>query len=87
MTSEPMDCSRSQVRPGHDAGAGDPDAVGELVGLLEVLGGEEDRHAELGVQRSRLVPHRGVRLIWLRPIIGSSRSSTSACGISDAARS
>ena len=26
----------------------DADAVGELVGLLEVLRGEEDRHAELG---------------------------------------
>ena len=25
----------------------DADAVGELVGLLEVLRGEEDRHAEL----------------------------------------
>ena len=35
----------------------DPDAVGELVGLLEVLRGEEDGHAELAVEPPHLVPH------------------------------
>ena len=36
----------------------DADAVGERVGLLEVLGGEEDRHAQLVVEPAHLVPAR-----------------------------
>ena len=35
----------------------DADAVGELVGLLEVLRREEDRHAQFRVQAPNLVPH------------------------------
>ena len=37
----------------------DADPVGQLVGLLEVLGGEEDRGAEVGVQPAHLLPHGG----------------------------
>ena len=37
----------------------DADAVRELVRLLEVLRREEDGHAELGVERAHLFPHRG----------------------------
>ena len=37
----------------------DADAIGELVGLFEVLRGEEDRHAELLVQLAHLLPHAG----------------------------
>jgi hypothetical protein len=37
----------------------DADAVGELVGFLEVLRGEEDRHAELVVEPPHLLPHAG----------------------------
>ena len=36
----------------------DPDPVGEHVGLLEVLGREEDRHAEVAVEPLDLLPHR-----------------------------
>ena len=43
---------------GDDLAAGDdPDPVGELVGLLEVLGGEEDGRA-LAVERRDLLPDR-----------------------------
>ena len=41
------------IRPGAD----DPDAVGELIGLLEVLGGQEDRRA-LVVELLDLLPDR-----------------------------
>ena len=40
------------------AAVDDADPVGELVGLLEVLRGEEDRHAELVVEPPHLLPHR-----------------------------
>ena len=40
----------------------DPDPVGEDVGLLEVLGGEEDRHAALGYQALDLLPERRAAL-------------------------
>ena len=44
---------------GHEVAAvDDPDAVGELLGLLEVLRGEEDGRAVL-VQRAHLAPKRG----------------------------
>ena len=41
----------------------DPDAVGEHVGLLEVLRGEKDRHAVAG-EPAHLVPQRGAAL-WV----------------------
>ena len=40
----------------------DPHAVGEHVGLLEVLGGEEDRHAAVGGQALHLLPERAAAL-------------------------
>ena len=45
---------------GHEpAVVDDADPVGELVGLLEVLRREEDRHLELAVEPANLFPHRG----------------------------
>ena len=41
------------------AAVDDADPVGELVGLLEVLRGEEDRHAELVVEPLHLLPDAG----------------------------
>ena len=40
----------------------DPDPVGERVGLLQVLGGEEDGHPVLGGEPRDLVPERGAAL-------------------------
>ena len=40
----------------------DPDPVGERVGLLQVLGGEEDGDALLGGEPRHLVPERGAAL-------------------------
>ena len=59
ITSAPTDRFRSVGRAlGDDlAVVDDADPVGELVGLLEVLRGEEDRHAELLVEPAHLVPH------------------------------
>src|SRR5262245_34250534 len=37
----------------------DADPVGQLVGLLEVLGGEEDGHVEVLVEAAYLLPHPG----------------------------
>ena len=43
---------------GHEAaGVDDADPVGQHVGFLEVLRGEEDRHAQLGVEPAYLFPH------------------------------
>ena len=48
---------------GDDAAAvDDPDAVGEHVGLLEVLGGEEDGHAAVGREPLHLLPQRAAAL-------------------------
>ena len=44
------------------AGVDDPDPVGERVGLLEVLGGEEDGHAVVVGEPRDLVPERGAAL-------------------------
>ena len=52
----------------------DPDAVGEHVGLLEVLGGEEDRHAVLARRGGATSSHSAVRLWRSRPVVGSSRN-------------
>ena len=41
------------------AAVDDADAVGELVGLLEVLRGEQDGHAQLVVEPLHLLPHAG----------------------------
>ncbi len=40
----------------------DPDPAGERVGLLQVLGGEEDGDALLGGEPRDLVPERGAAL-------------------------
>ena len=40
----------------------DPDPIGEDVGLLEVLGGEEHRHALVPGQPGDLLPQRGAAL-------------------------
>ena len=40
----------------------DPEVVGELVGLLEVLGGEEERHAVVAGEMCDLVPEGGAAL-------------------------
>ena len=48
---------------GHDAAVvDDPDAVGEDVGLLQVLRGQEDGHAVLARQPADLAPERGAAL-------------------------
>ena len=54
----------------------DPDTVGELVGLLEVLGREEDRHPCSRLRR-RTSSHTCRRLTGSRPVVGSSRNRTS----------
>ena len=68
------------------AGADDPDAVGELVGLLEVLRGQEDRRALVACRR-RTSSHSVMRETGSRPVVGSSRNSTSGEWISAIARS
>ena len=61
---------------GDDAAAvDDGDAVGQPVGLLEVLGGEEDRHAA-GRRARAITSHIACRLRGSRPVVGSSRKST-----------
>ena len=67
------------------AAVDDPDAVGELVGLLEVLGGEEDGRA-LVVERPTS-SQIALRLTGSRPVVGSSRKSTSGSWTSADARS
>ena len=43
---------------GHQTTPGDdPDPVGQFVGLLQVLGGEEDGHPQFGVEPADLRPH------------------------------
>ncbi len=45
---------------GHQTPSGDdPDPVGQCVGLLEVLGREEDGHPQLGVEPTDLGPDAG----------------------------
>ena len=52
---------------GHDLSVvDDPHAVGQDIGLLQVLGGEEDRHALLLDQPRDLLPERGPAL-WVKP--------------------
>ena len=41
------------------AAVDDADPVGQFVRLFQVLGGEEDGHAELGVEPADLLPHPG----------------------------
>ena len=61
ITSSPIDRFSSSGVPSATSlpSVDDADPVGELVGLLEVLGGEEDRHAELVVQPPDLLPDPG----------------------------
>ena len=60
MTSAPTTLQLVGRALGDDAAVvDDADPVRELVGLLEVLRGEEDRHAELVVEPAHLVPHAG----------------------------
>ncbi len=43
---------------GHQTTPGDdPDPVGQFVGLLQVLGGEEDGHRQFGIEPTDLRPH------------------------------
>ena len=51
----------------------DPDAVGEHVRLLEVLGGQEDGHPLVGASRPTS-SQSAVRLWMSRPVVGSSRN-------------
>ena len=65
LDGRPADLGLERVRRalGDDlAGVDDPDPVGERVGLLEVLGGEEDGHALVGGEPRDLVPERGAAL-------------------------
>ena len=65
----------------------DADAVRELVGLLEVLRREEDRHAEVGRSSRRTSSHTRARLTGSSPVVGSSRNTISGLCTSAAARS
>ena len=70
----------------HDAAVvDDGDAAGQLVGLLEVLRGEEHGGA-LVVEAPHLVPQREAAM-GSRPVVGSSRNSTVGSWTSDSARS
>ena len=51
----------------------DPDAVGERVGLLEVLRGQEDGHAVLAARAARPPPRARSGSATSRPVVGSSR--------------
>ena len=68
-------------------GVDDPDAVGQHVGLLEVLGGEEDGHAVLAREPRDLGPQVGAADDGSRPVVGSSRNSTRGLCTSASARS
>ena len=82
-TASTLDCAdlgleRVGRALGHDlAVVDDPHAVGQHVGLLEVLGGEEDGHAVLLRQALDLLPQRRAALAgrgrwWARPGTGSA---------------
>ena len=60
----------------HRAVVDDRDAVGELVGLVEVLGAEQDRRARLLRARGRC-PRPGCATRGSRPVVGSSRNISS----------
>ena len=65
LDGRPADLGLERVRGalGDDlAGVDDPDPVGERVGLLQVLGGEEDGDAVRGGEPLDLVPERGAAL-------------------------
>ena len=64
----------------------DPDPVGERVGLLQVLGREEDRDALLGGSRATS-SQRAVRLWMSSPVVGSSRKRMLGRWASASARS
>ena len=69
--------SSAEVLLGHEVEATlvqDGDPVGQLVGLLQVLGGEEDRDAVLADQVTDDLPHRApAARVEARPVVGSSR--------------
>ncbi len=52
----------------------DDDPVGELVGLVQVLGGEQQRGAV--ATSSRITSHMRTRLVGSSPVVGSSRKRT-----------
>ena len=62
------------------------DRVGEPVGLIEVLGGQQHRRA-VGDAAPRSPPRGARRLRGSRPVVGSSRNSTGGCATRAAARS
>ena len=64
----------------------DDDLVGELVGLVQVLGGQQHRDA-VGDQRRAPRPTPRSRLRGSSPVVGSSRKSTSGVPTRLAARS
>ena len=61
------------------------DLVGEPVGLLEVLGGQQQRRA--AATRSSMTSHISVRPRGSRPVVGSSRKSTGGLATRAPARS
>ena len=72
---------------GHDhAVVDDPHAVGQAVGLLEVLGGEEDGHA-VAARRGRSTSSHSARGAGSRPVVGSSRKRMRGGWTSASARS
>ena len=73
---------------GHDpAVVDDPDAVGQDVGLLEVLRGQEDRDAVLARPGAPTSSHSALRLCGSRPVVGSSRNRMRGRCTSASARS
>ena len=63
-----------------------PDPVRQFVCLLEVLGGQEDRHDRSAFRR-RTSDQTVKRLCGSSPVVGSSKNSTSGSSTKDAARS
>ena len=64
----------------------DSDAGGEVVGLLEVLAGQEDRDTALG-QMPRTMFHITARPRGSTPVVGSSRKTIAGSSTNDIARS
>ncbi len=67
------------------AGVDDADLVGQLVGLIEVLGGQQ--HGGAAATRPRIAAHTSLRPRGSRPVVGSSRKRTGGRRMRLAARS